>query len=83
MCACTCVQETDTQEHKTMNEELSINFMRVWVSNVFEFLNAQQKLGEEGKKFRTLQLSTLLLTMKWQYSLNISTNSTLCIVTTP
>lgn len=66
-----------------MNEELSINVTRVWVSNMFEFLNAQQKLGEEGKKFRTLQLSTLLLTMKWQYSLNTRTNSTPFIVTTP
>lgn len=47
--------------------------MKVCMKNVFKFLNVQQKLGEEGKKFRILKLRALLSETKGQQSLNICT----------
>lgn len=61
------------QKYKPMNQELSITFMRVCMKNVFKFLNVQQKLEEEGKKFRILKLRALLSETKGQQSLNICT----------
>lgn len=71
---CTCVQEIGNKEYKTMNQESTISIMVVWMKDVFKFLNVWQKLGEEGKKFRTLKLNALLSKIKGQESLNIWTN---------